>query len=134
MLQRFKFINFSIKYQRSFRIPWKKHLFQNFQIQIPWNTENHSNNETHSDSYDGMYQILNKNEKVLILTTLVHGNKAILKRPSLALLRCKLNFSFFELGHIAVQLFFRILELCLIAVQTEFQNFRAWPYCGANWL
>ena len=27
---------------------------------------------------------------------------------------------------------FEIFELGLIAVQNEFQNFRAWPYCGAN--
>ena len=37
---------------------------------------------------------------------------------SLALLRCKMTFKFFELD--------------LIAVQISFSNFRAWPYCGAN--
>ena len=50
--------------------------------------------------------------------TLVHGNKAKLKPPSLALLRCKLTFEIFELD--------------LIAVQNGFQIFRAWPYFGAN--
>ena len=49
---------------------------------------------------------------------LVHGNKARLKGRSLALLRCKPNFLIFELG--------------LNAVQIEFSDFRAWPYCGAN--
>ena len=52
-------------------------------------------------------------------TTLVHGNKAQLKRPSLALLRCKSKFEIFELG--------------LIAVKIELFNFWSWPYCGANW-
>ena len=39
--------------------------------------------------------------ETLISTTLVHGNKAKLKRPSLALLRCKMTFEIFELGLIA---------------------------------
>ena len=52
-------------------------------------------------------------------TTLVHGNKAKLKSPSLASLRCKSKFEIFELG--------------LIAVQINLSNFRAWPYCSANW-
>ena len=64
--------------------------------------------------------------------TLVHGNKAKLKPPwpycgskwllkfsSLALLRCKTNIQICLLG--------------LIAVQNDFQIFRAWPYCDANY-
>ena len=51
-------------------------------------------------------------------STLVHGNKAKLKRPSLALLRCKMTFEIFELG--------------LISVQIEHLIFLPWPYCGAN--
>ena len=35
---------------------------------------------------------------------LMYGNKAKLKCPSLALLRCKMNFEIFELGLIAVQI------------------------------
>ena len=95
------------------------------------------------------------------ISTLVHGNKNKLKRPSLALLRCKLTFEIFELGLISVQndfwnfrawpycgakwllkfsslallrckLIFEIIELGLIAAQNDFWNFRAWPYCGAN--
>ena len=54
--------------------------------------------------------------KGLKISTLVHGNKAKPKRPGLALLRCKMTFQIFGLG--------------LIAVQNEFSNFRAWPYCG----
>ena len=54
------------------------------------------------------------------ICTLVHGNKAKQKRPGLALLRCKMTFQIFGLG--------------LIAVQNDFSNFRAWPYCGAKWL
>ena len=79
------------------------------------------------------------------LTTLVYGNKAKIKRPSLVLLRCKMTFKFFELGLIAVQTDFEIFELDLIAVQNDFPifelgliavqndflNFRAWPYCRA---
>ena len=49
---------------------------------------------------------------------LLHGNKAKLECPSLALLRYKSNFLIFELA--------------LIAVQIEFSNFRAWPYCEAS--
>ena len=52
------------------------------------------------------------------ISTLVHGNKAKLKRSSLALLRCKMTFEIFELG--------------LIAMRTDFSNFRAWPYCCVN--
>ena len=37
-------------------------------------------------------------------STLMHGNKAKLKLPSLALLRFKMTFEIFELGHIAVQI------------------------------
>ena len=67
------------------------------------------------------------------LISLVHGNKAKLKRPSLAVLGCKSRFEIFELGLITVQseVFF-IFELGLIVVQTDFQNFRGWPYYGAN--
>ena len=39
-----------------------------------------------------------------VLSTLVHGNKAKLKRPSWALLRCKSNFSIFEVGLISLQI------------------------------
>ena len=63
---------------------------------------------------------LNKFTRNLQPITLVHGNKAKLKGPSLALLRCKQTLEIFELG--------------LIAVQNGFSNFRAWPYCGAKWL
>ena len=54
----------------------------------------------------------------MIKGTLLHGNKAKLKRPSLAFLRCKSKFEIFELG--------------LIAVKNEYSKFQAWPYCGAN--
>ena len=79
---------------------------------------------------------------------MVHGNKAKLKRQTLALLRCESNFKIFELGLIAVQTdfqnfgvwpycsanwFSKFFGLGLIAVQTEIQNFGVWPYCGANW-
>ena len=53
-------------------------------------------------------------------STLVHGNKAKLKRPSLALLRCKMTFEILKLGLIALQNHFQIFELGLIAVQNEF--------------
>ena len=57
---------------------------------------------------------------MLILSrTLVHGNKAKLKRPGLALLRCKSNFFF-------------IFELGLIAMKLKLLKFQAWPYCGEN--
>ena len=49
---------------------------------------------------------------------MVHGNKAKLNVPSLALLQCKPAFEIFELG--------------LIAVQIANFNFRDWLYCGAN--
>ena len=48
----------------------------------------------------------------------MNGNKAKLKRASLALLRCKLNIFIFEFG--------------LIAVKNDFQIFRACPNYGAN--
>ena len=48
----------------------------------------------------------------------MHGNKVKLKCPSFALLWCKMTVEIFELG--------------LIAVQNDFQIFRAGPYCGAN--
>ena len=51
--------------------------------------------------------------------TLVYGNKARLKCPSLALLRCKSEFKIFELGLIAVQIDIIIFEFGLIAVQIE---------------
>ena len=51
------------------------------------------------------------------ICTLEHGNKAKLERRHV-LLRCKLTFKIFRLD--------------LIPVQTDFHNFRAWPYCGAN--
>ena len=51
------------------------------------------------------------------MITLVHGNKAKLKRATLALLRCKMTFEIFDLG--------------LIAVQNDIQIFWAWPYCRA---
>ena len=54
----------------------------------------------------------------LLYYTLVHGNKAKLKYPIVALLWCKSTFEIFELG--------------LIAVQNDFFNFRAWPYYFAN--
>ena len=41
---------------------------------------------------------------LMSLITLVHSIKVKLKRPSLALLRCKPNFSIFELGLISVQI------------------------------
>ena len=91
----------------------------------------------------------------------MHGNKAKLKRPGLASLRCKMTFQIFGLGLIAMQnefskfsslailrskinfqIFrlriivvqndFQIFELGLIAVQNDFSNFRAWPYCGTK--
>ena len=40
------------------------------------------------------------------ISTLVHGNKAKLKRSSLALLRCKMTFEIFELVLITVQFTF----------------------------
>ena len=46
------------------------------------------------------------------------GAYEILKMSGLALLRYKSIF--------------QILELGLIGVQTDFQNFRAWPYCGVT--
>ena len=64
------------------------------------------------------------------LNLLTKPNK--LKRPSLALLRCKLTFEIFELGLIAVQNDISNFLLGLIAVQIELFYFRAWPYCGAN--
>ena len=60
----------------------------------------------------------------------MHGNKAKLKRPSLALLRCKMIFEIFELGLIAAQNEFKIFELGLIAAQNDSQILRAWPHCG----
>ena len=42
--------------------------------------------------------------EILYFYTLVHGNKAKLKRLSLVLLRCKSKFEIFELGLIAVQI------------------------------
>ena len=50
----------------------------------------------------------------------MHGNKAKLKRPSLALLRFKITFEIFELGLIAVQNEFQVFELGPIAVQIRF--------------
>ena len=68
----------------------------------------------------------------------MHGNKAKLKLPSLALLQCKSNIQIFELGLIAVHIEctwnLENFRLGLIAVQNDFQIFRAWPYCGANHL
>ena len=49
---------------------------------------------------------------------MVHVNKTKLKRPSLALLPCKLNILIFELG--------------LIAVQIEFFNFWVWEKFHAS--
>ena len=43
------------------------------------------------------------------VTTLVHGNKAKLKRLSLALKRCKSIFQIFEIGLIAVQIVLALL-------------------------
>ena len=48
--------------------------------------------------------------------TLMHGNKAKLKRPSLALLRCESKFGIFELGLIAVQ-----IGLALLPCTTVFK-------------
>ena len=56
-----------------------------------------------------------------ILTSLVHGNKAKLKRPSLALLRCKSKFEMFELGLIAVQIFLALLP-CTSVNHSLFQS------------
>ena len=62
-------------------------------------------------------------------TTLVHGNKAKLKRPSLALLQCILTFEIFEHGLIAVQITLKFSSLALLRWKSLF---RAWPYCDAN--
>ena len=58
-----------------------------------------------------------------VSTTLVRGNKANLKRPSLALLRCKSKFEISELGLIAMQTEFEIIELGRIAAQIKLFNF-----------
>ena len=73
-----------------------------------------------SISYQGL---LSKYLEKRQLSTLVHGNKAKLKRPSLALLRCQSKFEILVLGLIAVQIEIRIFEVGLIAVQTNYQNF-----------
>ena len=60
---------------------------------------------------------------------LVHGHKAKLKRPSLALLRCKMTFKFFELGLSVVQKGLAVLP-CISVLQDfliiKIGNFQPW--------
>ena len=58
------------------------------------------------------------------IITLVHGNKAMLKRPS------KSNFEIFEPGLIALQIELSLFELDLSAVPLKFLKFQTWPYCS----
>ena len=73
------------------------------------------------------------------------GPNRTFKFFSLALLWCKLIFKIVELDPILViiEIFFslgflwcksnlKIFEVALSAEQTDFQNFRAWPFCGEN--
>ena len=54
----------------------------------------------------------------------MHGNKAKLRHPTLALLRCKANFQIFELGLIAVQIeLFQFMSLALLRYKAKFQIF-----------
>ena len=62
----------------------------------------------------------------------MHGNKAKLKRPSLALLRCKSRFEIFKFGLIAVRInFFEFLSLALLRCKLSFK-FSSMAYCRAN--
>ena len=61
------------------------------------------------------------------VTTLVHGNKAKLKRLSLALKRCKSIFQIFEIGLIAVQIVLALLPCTSVA---DFELQWGWGITG----